>query len=47
MTVVELQNKCKFLSVSGVGASRGDYGTANDGVNESEVNKTTGVWEWN
>ena len=44
MRVVKLQHKCHILNFS---ANRTDYGKANDGVDEKEVNKTTGEWEWN
>lgn len=45
MQIVKLQHKCQILSGSGFGASRPNYGTANDGVDSKELN-TEGEWEW-
>ena len=48
MNVVALKQQSPFLVGSeGVGATRSSYGTANSDVDPSEVNNTTGEWEWN
>ena len=46
MRVVMLQQRCQILTGS-VAAKRSSYGVANSGVDVSEVNSTTGEWEWN
>ena len=46
MKVVMLQQRCKILAGS-VEANRISYGAANSSVDVSEVNSTTGEWEWN
>ena len=46
MRVVKIQHT-GMLMTSGFGASRGDYGLANDGVDNNELNNETGEWIWN
>jgi len=46
MRVVLIQQHAQLLAGS-VGASRGDYGVANYGVDSNELNNETGEWEWN
>ena len=45
MRVVLIQQHEQLLTGS-VGASRGDYGLANDGVNSNELD-SDGNWSWN
>jgi len=47
MTIVELRHRTQLLTGSSVQASRNSYGTANQGVSETELNKDGGWWEWN
>ena len=44
---VELIQQDEQLLAGSVGARRGDYGTANDGVSSNELDGETGEWEWN
>ena len=45
MRVVKIQHT-GMLMTSGFGAGRGDYGTANDGVDNNELD-SDGNWIWN
>ena len=45
MRVVLIQQHAQLLAGS-VGASRGDYGLANDGVDNNELD-SDGNWSWN
>lgn len=45
MRVVLIQQHAHLLAGSGFGASRANYGIANDGVT-SDIN-SDGEWEWN
>ena len=46
MRVVLIQQHAHLLAGSGFGAGRGDYGTANDGVDNNELD-SDGNWIWN
>ena len=46
MRVVKIQHT-GMLMTSGFGAGRTNYGTANDGLDESELDDKTGEWIWN
>ena len=46
MRVVELQQRTMLLAGSVVNATRYDYGDANPGVDQTELNDA-GEWEWN
>ena len=46
MRVVKIQHT-GMLMTSGLDAGRTNYGTANDGLDESELDHETGEWLWN
>ena len=46
MNIVQLQQQTHILVGSGVQFMRSDYGNANSGVEETELEEETGTWLW-